>query len=154
MSLPVFMRQVATSVRPKLPSSLDRSCRRMIKECWSLDATLRPSFDDIFEFLVRINFVLTPADDSDKVLDFLAVTGSQMSPVIVRDRFANTLFLLDVAAMDTVAYLQKKIEESDGIVATGQCFSLGNELLASCDTLKRHRIHQYSVLNLSYGPPE
>jgi ubiquitin C len=154
MSLPVFMRQIATSVRPKLPLALDRSCRRMIKRCWSSEPALRPSFDDIFEFLVKINFKLTPAVDSDKVLDFLAVAGSQMSPVIVRDRFANTLFLLDVAKADRVGYIQKKIEESDGIVATRQRISLGNDLLAACDTLQQHQIHQYSVLDLSYGPPE
>jgi hypothetical protein len=154
MSLPVFMQKVMTSVRPTLPLSLDWNCRRMIKRCWSSDPTLRPSFDDIFEFLVRINFKLTPAVNSDKVLGFLAIVGSQMSPVIVRDRFENTLFLLDVNATDTVAYIQKKMEECDGIVATRQHFSLGNDLLPSCDTLRQHRIRQYSVLDLSCWRPE
>jgi hypothetical protein len=59
------------------------------------------------------------------VLDFLAVAKLQTSPVIVRDRFANTIFLLDATAVDRVAYIHKRIEESDGIVATRQGLLLG-----------------------------
>jgi serine/threonine protein kinase len=72
MALGVLMKQVVSGVRPKLPETMDATMRDMIERGWSVDATVRPSFAEIWLRLERIKFQLTGNVSSSQVDEFIS----------------------------------------------------------------------------------
>jgi serine/threonine protein kinase len=61
--------------RPKLPPTLNRGVRTIIRQCWSADPEARSSFDVIWRQLANLDFKITSNVDSACVLDYIRKTS-------------------------------------------------------------------------------
>jgi serine/threonine protein kinase len=69
-NLAVLSRKIERGIRPSLPESINVTVRKIIKQGWSMRAD-RPTFDEMFDQLVGINFKLTSDVDSARVTQFI-----------------------------------------------------------------------------------
>jgi hypothetical protein len=153
ISLPALLHTISTDVRPKLPKFLDPSIVALIERCWSSNPKGRPSFDDIFDSLLRINFKLTPGVDLGRMFGFLDFVGrkqsdSQAPPIFVRDKLNGNLFLLSVSRTDRPERVKRAIEEREGIMKSKQCLVFSDQLLDDGKTLQEYSTRSYSILDL------
>jgi serine/threonine protein kinase len=67
----LFM-QLASGWRPEFPGNVNEFVRRLIENCWSREASKRPSFSDILELLKQVEFKVLPKVDAREVKHFCA----------------------------------------------------------------------------------
>jgi serine/threonine protein kinase len=82
--LPILVEKASGCERPDLPSWMNVTIRGIIKRCWSSDADVRDSFDDIFDRLHRISFKVTPVVDSSRVAEFITIVEGGLVPIALR----------------------------------------------------------------------
>jgi serine/threonine protein kinase len=80
--LPVLIRKVCQGDRPPLPKSMDATIRQIVKQGCSVRPADRRSFEAILEAFRRIRFKMTPAVDTRKVSEFVALVepSAQLAP--------------------------------------------------------------------------
>jgi hypothetical protein len=59
---------------------MDAAVKAIVERGWSVDAKLRPSFDEIFALLESIEFKLSPGVDSGRVEEFMSFVGCVIGP--------------------------------------------------------------------------
>jgi serine/threonine protein kinase len=70
-----LMKKIVMDDRPPLPVDMDATVKTIVERGWSVDATMRPSFDEIFSVLELIEFKLNPGVDPARVHDFMSLVG-------------------------------------------------------------------------------
>jgi hypothetical protein len=55
---------------------MDETVRGIISWCWSVDPSVRDSFEGIFDLLRGIDFEVMPTVESRRVYEFLSAVGS------------------------------------------------------------------------------
>jgi serine/threonine protein kinase len=57
--------------RPEIPDSVPPRTRELIEECWAADPNDRPTFEEIVEWLVKIQFKVIKRANSRKIAEFV-----------------------------------------------------------------------------------
>jgi serine/threonine protein kinase len=70
-----------SETRPEIPSWIPKSIRRLIEACWSSEAALRPSFEEIYETLNEAQFAIFNDVPSKVVEDYVAEIDREVSPL-------------------------------------------------------------------------
>jgi serine/threonine protein kinase len=70
-----LVEDVVMDDRPPLPVDKDATVKTIVERGWSVDATMRPSFDEIFSVPELIEFKLNPGVDPARVHDFMSLVG-------------------------------------------------------------------------------
>jgi hypothetical protein len=70
-----LMKKVVPGDRPRLPADMDAMVKTIVERGWSVEPTMRLSFDDIFTMLESIEFRLSAGVDSVRVHEFMSLVG-------------------------------------------------------------------------------
>jgi hypothetical protein len=68
------MKKLVTG-EPPLPVFMDATVKTIIERGWSVDAMMRPPFDEILSMLELIGFKVSPRIDSGRVREFMSLVG-------------------------------------------------------------------------------
>jgi serine/threonine protein kinase len=75
-----LMKKVIIGERLPLPVDMDATVETIIERGWSVDVTIRPSFDEIISVLGSIQFKLSSGVDSGRGHEFMSLVRSVLGP--------------------------------------------------------------------------
>lgn len=131
-----LMRQVLNGTRPEIPETIVPEIREIISNGWDVNPYNRPSFEDIYMTIRKINYKITPNVDSDEVLASIDDLIPKVNVNILL--WDKSILPMQIRYDDFIYDIRKKISQHthfpveeiilghDGIHFAGCCWNCNN----------------------------